>query len=46
MEDEGKAWEDGYANDGAGSYILYSHMVAQRRKMMRGKGKERTRIPT
>jgi hypothetical protein len=34
------AWEQ-RADREAGSYILYTHMMKQRRKVMRGKGKER-----
>lgn len=30
----------GWANEGVGSYILFTHMMAQRRKVMRGKGVE------
>lgn len=27
--------------EGVGSYVLFTHMIAQRRKVMRGKGVER-----
>lgn len=33
----------GGADDGVGSYVLYTHMMRQRRKVMRGKEAERGR---
>lgn len=36
-----KSWGGDRANNCIGSYILFTHMMAQRRKVMRGKGVER-----
>lgn len=37
----GRGGADEVLTSGIGSYVLYTHMIAQRRKMMRGKRPER-----